>query len=318
MGRGIMNRVILVTAIGGDVGHSILKCLKNESDVLIGCDIDSHPVGLDVVDKFFSSLPAGNEDYISQISNKCKIYNVTHLVPVSEHEIEAIIHHLDIFERLNVKVLINRKEIVDICLDKYLTAQRLEHLGLDIPEYFSKDNFVADGRKYIVKFRKSCGSKLLTIITTQKELDKISSSVSELLIIQEYIDASDEEYTVGVFSDGKEIRIISFQRRLQGGYTKFVKLVDDSSITRDAIIAAQGLGLVGSFNIQLRKSGGKNYIFEINPRISGTVNFRHQLGFEDVRWWLDMMDEREVQPYVKKYKSAIGIREMNEKFLLLS
>ena len=313
-----MNRVILVTAIGGDVGHSILKCLKDDSNTLIGCDIDSHPVGLDVVDKFFSSLPAGNEDYISQIANKCKIYNVTHLIPVSEHEIEAIIDHMDVFEKLNVKVLINKKEIVDICLDKYLTAQRLEALGLDIPEYFTEENFVADGKKYIVKFRKSCGSKLLTIITTEKELSKISSSVSEPLIIQEYIDASDQEYTVGVFSDGKETRIISFQRRLQGGYTKFVKLVDDSSIARDAVIAAQGLGLIGSFNIQLRKSGGKNYIFEINPRISGTVNFRHLLGYEDVRWWLDLVDKNVVQPYLNEYKSAIGIREMNEKFLLLN
>ncbi|WP_303964802.1 ATP-grasp domain-containing protein [Sporosarcina ureae] len=313
-----MNRVILVTAIGGDVGHSILKCLTSESDVLIGCDIDSHPVGLDVVDQFFSSLPVGNEDYISQIANKCKIFNVTHLIPVSEHEIEKIIKHLDVFKRLNVKVLINTKEIVDTCLDKYLTAKRLENLGLDIPDYFTEDEFVSDGRKYMVKFRKSCGSKLLTVITTQKELNKIRSSVSEPLIIQEYIDESDQEYTVGVFSDGHEIRVIAFQRRLKGGYTKFVRLVDDSSITRDAIIAAQGLGLVGSFNIQLRKSNGKNYIFEINPRISGTVNFRHMLGFDDVRWWLDILDQKEVKPYLNEYKSAIGIREMNEKFLLLN
>lgn len=313
-----MNRVILVTAIGGDVGHSILKCLTNESDILIGCDIDSHPVGLDAVNEFFSSLPAKNEDYIPQLLNKCKIYNVTHLIPVNEHEIEEIIKHLDKFEKHNVKVLINKKEIVDACLDKYITAERLAELGLDVPEYYTVENFVPDGRKYIVKFRKSCGSKLLTIITTQKELDRISSSVTEPLIIQEYIDASDQEYTVGVFSDGNEIRVITFQRRLQGGYTKFVKLVEDSTITRDAIIAAQGLGLVGSFNIQLRKSANKNYIFEINPRISGTVNFRHLLGFKDVRWWLDILDSKETTPYVNEYKSAIGIREMNEKFLLLN
>ena len=312
-----MNRTILVTAIGGDVGHSVLKCLKNPHNTLIGCDTDIHPVGMDAVQTYFTVLPATNEDYISQILNKCKKHEVTHLIPISEHEIEAISENIDRFIDRGVKVVINKKDIIDICLDKYLTAEKLEGLGLDVPEYFTVDNFVEDGRKYIVKFRKSSGSKLLSIIETQEELDTISQSVSEPLIIQEYIEGPENEYTVGVYSDGKETRVISFNRKLQGGYTKFVKLVDDSSITRDAIIAAQGLGLVGSINIQLRKKDGKNYIFEINPRISGTVHFRHLLGYKDAMWWLDELDQKEATPYANEYKSAIGIREMNEKFVIL-
>lgn len=311
-----MNRVILVTAIGGDVGHSILKCLLDKNEILIGCDMKPYPVGMDLVEKSFISLPASDENYFSHLLEQCEKYQVTHLIPVSEPEIEAISNHRELFKDRNIKVGINNDEIVQCCLDKYSTAKRLRNMGLDVPDFYKSEDFVPNGKKHIVKMRRSCGSKLLKIITTKEELDEICATTSESLIIQEFIDEPENEYTVGVFCDGNEVRIISFKRKLQGGFTKFVELSNDETIKYDAIVAAQEFGLVGSFNIQLIKSNGNNYIFEINPRLSGTVHFRHLLGFEDVLWWLDILDHEELNTYVNIYTQAIGIREMNEKFIL--
>lgn len=313
-----MNKTLLVTAIGGDVGHSVLKCLTKGKDKLIGTDIVQYPVGLDLVEEFFTSLPADNIAYIPQLLENCRKYRITHLIPISEPEIEMISNNMELFENENIKIVINNKEIIQYCLDKYLTSKRLRNVGLDVPDYFKEEDFAPkDGIRYIVKLRKSCGSKLLEIITTKEELEQISLNTSEPLIIQEFIDEPDNEYTVGVFCNGNEVRVITFKRKLQGGYTKFVELINDDSIKRDAIIAAKEFGLVGSFNIQLRKCNGKNYIFEINPRLSGTVHFRHLLGFKDVVWWLDTIDQVELEDYVNNYTIAIGVREMNEKFLLI-
>lgn len=312
-----MKRTILVTAIGGDVGHSILKCLRDRYETLIGCDMKPYPVGMDLVKECFISKPAYDSKYCYHLLEQCKKYQVTHLIPVSEPEIEVMSNNRGLFVENNIKLCINSEFIIQTCLDKYFTAQRLRKIGLDVPDFYRSEDFYPNGKKHIVKLRQSCGSKLLKIITTKEELDEILENNPDPLIIQEYIDEPQNEYTVGVFSDSNEVRVIAFKRKLQSGFTKFVELCNDETIINDAIIAAKQLSLVGSFNIQLRKHDEKNYIFEINPRLSGTVHFRYLLGFKDVLWWLDLLDDIKIDEYKNKYSKAIGIREMNEKFLYL-
>ena len=49
---------------------------------------------------------------------------------------------------------------------------------------------------------------------------------------------------------------------------------------------ADELNLIGSINIQLRKSKNRIAIFEINPRFSSTVFMRSLVNFNDVLWSL--------------------------------
>ena len=44
---------------------------------------------------------------------------------------------------------------------------------------------------------------------------------------------------------------------------------------------ASDLGSMGPLNIQLRKSKGKIYVFEIHPRFSGTTPCRADVGFNE-------------------------------------
>ena len=43
---------------------------------------------------------------------------------------------------------------------------------------------------------------------------------------------------------------------------------------------------MGSINIQLRMTKNGPILFEINPRLSGTLVFRDKMGFNDLRWWV--------------------------------
>ena len=47
------------------------------------------------------------------------------------------------------------------------------------------------------------------------------------------------------------------------------------------------LDLTGSINVQLRIQENIPKIFEINPRFSSTVLFRHLFGFEDLIWSIE-------------------------------
>ncbi len=310
-------RKILVTAISGDVSNGILKILRETGDEIYGCDINDYPVGMDKVKQFWKSDLALSPEYIENLILKCKELGITHLIPVNEEEIKVISSHANMFCNAGIKVVINHPYILDTFFDKYSTYEYLRGLdGISVPRTYQYDSFKEDGKRYVVKLRKSCGSKFLETISKKQELEHFGINLKEC-IVQEYLGDAQEEYTVGVFSDGDRVAVIVFRRKLSHGYTSFVEIIQDEGIEREAGIIAKSLNLRGYINIQLRKQDGRNYIFEINPRISGTVVFRHQLGFSDVVWWLDMLDGAKMPDYKCKYNTAIGMRELHEKFVVL-
>ncbi len=318
-------RKILVTAISGDIANGILKLLQDGDAELYGCDIFDYPVGMDRVKDWFISKPAVDADYISDILEHCKAYGITHLIPANEVEIKVISDNRERFEKANIIVLINSAEIINVFQNKYETSQVLSNIPLvSVPQTYMYDEFVGkndrfdNGRKYIVKLNNSCGSKFLEVVDSKELFDDVCESVNtDEIVVQEYIDVKDAEYTVGVFSDGSNVSTIAFRRKLKHGYTSFVELVYDDSIKAMAESIARATDLRGYINIQLRKRDGKNYVFEINARISGSVYFQYALGHDVVNWWLDLLDGKADHVYTEKYKRAIGIRELTEKYVLM-
>ncbi len=310
-------RKILVTAISGDVSNGILKVLQETGDEVYGCDINEYPVGMDKVLQYWKSDLAVSQRYIPNLLLKCRELGITHLVPVNEEEIKAVGAHAHLFRSAGIKVVMDHPHVLDIFFDKYRTYEYLNTLkGISVPDTYQYGDFQEDGKKYIVKLRKSCGSKFLETVKSKRELEQLGIDLKEC-VVQEYLEDAKEEYTVGVFSDGDNVAVIIFRRKLSHGYTSFVEMVQDEGIEREAKIIAKSLNLQGYINIQLRKKDGRNCIFEINPRISGTVVFRHQLGFSDVVWWLDMLDGMKMPEYQCRYGTAIGMRELHEKFVVL-
>lgn len=311
-------RKILVTAISGDIGNGILKILKSEDNILYGCDVNEIAVGMDLVEEFWQCRYAVEEGYVDELLEKCIRYGITHLIPVNEREIEVIGSQRHRFEQADIKVVIQSQRILEICLDKYATAEFLADNGFDVPAtYTSVSRRLDTDKRYICKPRKSNGSKDIFVFSgSEAHNSVITDRISDSCILQEYIE-SDDEYTVGLFRQEPTVNIIIFRRKLKDGYSSQVELTENDTIYNMAVKIAKLLELEGYINIQLRRKDDRYYIFEINPRISGTVRFRHMLGYTDVLWWLDLLDQNEIKPYLQKYKKALGVRELNEKFLFL-
>lgn len=310
-------RRILVTAISGDVANGILKILQETEDSVYGCDIYDYPVGMDRVIAYWKSDAAANPVYIENLLKKCREYQITHLIPANEAEIKAISKNISLFQEVGIKVMINAPNMIETFQDKYETIQLLNKIEeVTAPKTYLYNDFQEDGQTYIVKLRNSCGSKLLKKIRTVEEIDELHVDM-ENIVIQEYIDEEAQEYTVGVFSDGRNTSSIIFRRKLKHGYTSFVELVEDEGIRYIAEKIVNYMDLRGYINIQLRKHEEKNYIFEINARISGSVYFQYMLGHNIVIWWLDLLDGKLGHVYENKYKKAIGIRELTEKFVIM-
>lgn len=305
---------VFVTAIGGDIGYGIIKALRNShhDTYIIGCDTQRYNYGCDLVDKFFVAPSFSDEEkWLEYIKNMIEEYHVDFFWPVTENEIQIVDRNRNEFKSINT--VINDKHILDVAFDKGYTAEFLDKIGICTPKTWCDIETVDKEFPLIVKEKCSCGSHGVKVVHDGKELVSTFKKMKNP-VIQELVGNKDEEYTMTVFSDGKIINSIVFRRELGlGSMSRFVELVHNNQCTEIAERIVKETRLKGSINVQMRKKLGKYCVFEINPRISSTIGFRQKLGFNDVEWWLDMIEKKEVSSFICKAEKAVGIRGVEEK-----
>jgi carbamoyl-phosphate synthase large subunit len=136
----------------------------------------------------------------------------------------------------------------------------------------------------IIKDRFGAGGKGLAVVDTATVLLHARTQAGG--IWQELLRPAEQEYTCGLYRTARgETRTIVFRRRLAGGRTAYGRVVaGHADIERLLLRIADLLELRGSINVQLMLTDRGPVVFEINPRFSSTIVFRHRLGFEDVVW----------------------------------
>src|SRR3989338_2537540 len=134
-------RSALVTSIGGDIGQSVIKCLK-DSDCeynfhIIGCDTDKYSARKDEVDEFLLAPPAINEqNYLDFIKTALLEKKIDYILFLSEPEIDLFNSNREVFNGFQARILVNDKNIVDTFMDKYRTYLFLKANGLPYPDTF--------------------------------------------------------------------------------------------------------------------------------------------------------------------------------------
>lgn len=305
---------ILVTAVGGDVGYAVIKALKDSVHNLfiIGCDVRKYTMSSDILDDFFVCPRYDDANYWTRymLDFVCQ-EGIDYFWPITESEIKIVNDNKELFE--STRVIINQPNIIKIALDKGETARFLDVNGILTPKTW--ESIPADTTLYplIVKERFSCGSQAVVLVNNKDELADSFCKMSDP-IVQEYVGDISDEYTLSIFSDGYVTNKIAFKRELGfDGMSKFVELVNDTKLLEIADKISNIFNLHGSINVQLRKNNGNYYVFEINPRISSTMGFRRLLGFNDVSWWLDLVEQKSIEQYVIPNKKIFGVRTVEEK-----
>lgn len=313
-----MEKIVFVTAIGGDIGSTVLKCIRRgyPCDKVIGCDITPYVQGIDYVDQFLLAPPYRNRDeYLAFIHKTCEEEKVTHFFPMGEPEILIADGDRLFFERRGIHLLINNRKILESAASKYKTAQFLRNNGILAPGTWYKEAYSGQvDYPFIVKADRGCGSKELKVVHTKEEWDALAALQGCDYVVQEYIGDARHEYTTGVFSDGETVQSITYRRELgYGGMSIRVETVVEEEIELIAGKTARLFGLKGAINIQMRRTIEGYSIFEINPRISSTAGFRDKMGFHDAVWWLRCMDGEKVEFGEKIKPGIVGIKTLDEK-----
>lgn len=282
---------ILVTGCGGDIGQSIGKILSKSVYVknLFGIDISDKNAGQFIYPNFSVGLPYTHPDYLKNIENFVEENRIDIIIPMAEAELRFF-SKKNILDKIgNAKMITANTLSLEVGFDKYKTAEFLEKNELPFPvTVLAKDIKTIETFPVILKSKTGSGSKDIYKINSMNEFLFYTRDNIEDYVVQEFITDKDGEYTCGLFRSSQgAIRSLIFERELEKGYSGYGEVVENIAITNLLEKLAVRLNLVGSINVQLRLSKGTPMVFEINPRFSSTVYFRHLFGFEDLLWSIE-------------------------------
>ncbi|MFM6151428.1 MAG: ATP-grasp domain-containing protein, partial [Sphaerospermopsis kisseleviana] len=271
-------------------------------------DADPFSFGLFQVEKRFLVPPASlTKAYMDSIIRIVRSGNIQILIPGTEVELLVLAQNRTLIESQNCVLLANPLSVVELCANKWLLAEWLSSNGFLTPRSAKSSDwqllanevgFPLIGKPTV----NTGGSRHVAILKDESELLRYLEETANIeVIFQEYIDAADDEYTVGVCVDasGHIIDSIVIKRKLTGlslGTQRVIKgrtytlstgysqgfIIDEPKIRSVCENLVMSLGGRGPLNIQCRLIDDKVIVFEVHPRFSGTTSIRADVGFNEV------------------------------------
>jgi carbamoyl-phosphate synthase large subunit len=318
---------IAITGTGSLIGQAIIKSIKS-SDMadkvkLIGCDYFRNTVGSFWCDENYI-LP----DILKKENEKQWQKDIFEIIKKEHISIlfVGVDFELSLFSKLKYEIeratgcniIISNEKSLKISNDKYLTYEFLKKNQLNYPKTYlpSEINDMEIDYPCILKPRIGARSKNVFVINDKDDLLKKITLVDNP-IIQELIGDNENEYTCGVLClDGKIINSIALRRYLKEGNTHIAEYKKDFNPKIYTYIEkiALKLNLYGGCNFQLRLGENQEpYLFEINPRFSGTTYMRSLFGFNEVEYVIKTFSGHELKPF--KLNEGKVYRYYEEKLL---
>lgn len=241
------------------------------------------------------------DDYIQKTLDICKEHDVKILISLNDLELPILAENKRKFEELGVNVIVSDPEVINICFDKYITAQYIEKLGLKTPQTFVNYDKAVEAIKngelkfpLILKPRWGSGSIGLEFVDDLEELEMVykldckkvkksilatASSDTEFLLIQEVIKG--KEYGLDVVNDLQgNFRGVSVKEKLamRSGETDKAQTVDNADIRHIGATIGKNLHHIGNLDVDVLERDGEYYVLELNPRFGGGYPFSQEAG----------------------------------------
>jgi carbamoyl-phosphate synthase large subunit len=286
-----MHRV-LVTAVGGNIGQGVVKALRSGSRdyLIVGTDMEPRSAGFSIVDRA-SVMPAATDAALAaKLTEIIEVERIEAIYVCSPAELAFFSQARAALEAATgVRILVNPEGVIRIGQDKFETAGFLEQHGFPWPETaLATDDAAVDrlierwGFPVIVKPRGGWTSVNVLRLCSRAAIEAARTLVPDL-VVQRYLPGDGEEYTAGVVGSAAAgtFAWIVLRRDLMQGTTYRTELAQDPAIGSQIVAMAQALGVEGACNFQFRVVDGQPFVFEINPRFSGTSGIRYLYGFND-------------------------------------
>lgn len=264
------------------------------------------------------------DDYIDRTIDICKQNKIDAIICLNDLELPILSENFERFEAIGAKPIVSPKEVIDICFDKYRTAQYVKSIGLNTPKTYANYNQAVEALKsgelkfpLVLKPRWGSGSIGIEFVNDFEELEETYNSLvkkvkktilatasqgDEYILIQEKING--QEYGLDVMNDlnGKH-RAVSVKKKLamRAGETDKAQTVDNAQIRAIGRCLGENLHHIGNLDVDVFERDGKYYVLELNPRFGGGFPFSYEAGVnfpKAIIEWLkgNEIDEAMLQP----------------------
>lgn len=194
------------------------------------------------------------------------------------------------FEAAGTRIAAPDLATLQVCLDKFLLAQRCQGV-LPVPRTELLSPTAAIDRDYpvIVKPRRGAGSRGITLVGSEQELIALGTDDSRL--VQDHLPG--DEFSVDVICglDGHVIAAVPRSRlRVDSGVAVAGTTVRDPELEQAARAVATAIGLTTVANVQLKRDAdGRAALLEVNPRFPGSMPLTVAAGVDMQSLTLDLV-----------------------------
>lgn len=310
----------LVTGVGAVIGYGIVRSLKRcRYDVaVVGTDVYHDAVGQHWCDAFIQAVWAADDGYCDFLSTVMNQYDVDLVFFGLEPEIYKVCDSKDNFKGDLSKLVLNRKELIDLSRDKwrmfeYLTAHDFPAIKSMIPEDYAL-TVQQLGLPCLVKPRYSSASRGIMRIDSLEDFCFWKNKMGDDFMVQQIVGDDEHEYTVGLFGlgDGSLTQSITFRRKLsREGATAKAQTVSITDLDEEVTKLASLFKPLGPTNFQFRLHKGHFLLLEVNPRISSSTSLRTAFGFNEAEMCIDFFAEKR-RPDSAVIKQGTAIRYIED------
>lgn len=305
----------------------LLKYFKEQlagEGLIVGADMQLTAPALTAADVREQVPAVYAPNYIDKILDICRRHNISALICLNDLELPILAKNQQRFEESGVRVIVSAPEVIDICFDKYLTAQYVESLGLKTPKTFINYASAVEALKsgelsfpLVLKPRWGSGSIGIEFVNDLEELVEVyemllkkvkksilatASSGTEYILIQEKING--QEYGLDVMNDLKgSNRAVSVKKKLamRAGETDKAQTIDNAKIRAIGQTLGSNLHHIGNLDVDVFERDDEYYVLELNPRFGGGFPFSYEAGVnfpKAIIEWLkgNEIDEQMLQP----------------------
>lgn len=309
---------ILFTCVGRRT--YLLKYFKEQlgnEGLIIGADMQLSAPALTAADIKEQVPSVYAENYIDTLLDICHRHNVKAIISLNDLELPILSDNREKFEKIGVTLIVSPIDTINICFDKFLTAQYIKNLGLNTPATYINYSEAVKAIEYndlhfpiILKPRWGSGSIGIEIVNSMEELEEVysllhkkvknsilatASKGEEYILIQQKIDG--QEYGMDVMNDlvGNN-RAVSVKKKLamRAGETDKAQTIHNPEIEAIGRILGENLHHMGNLDVDIFEDDDRYYVLELNPRFGGGFPFSYEAGVNFPRAIIEWLKGKEI------------------------
>ncbi len=288
---------ILITSAGRRC--QLIDCFRKDAQEL---DVHSRIFAVDLnskmssachyADTAFDVCRCTEPNYIDEIMSICNNNEIQLIIPTIDTELHVFSLAKKQFKDSGINVAISNSQIIELCRNKFFTAQALEKIGVNVPRsmILSADSAMRSQLSFPQILKPIDGSCSIGIQKLNTQSDTPIKQNPDRWLLQEFI--SGKEYTVNAFvnTQGKLVSAIPHLRNeiRAGEVSKGItcKIPELQTIAETIVNSIHGF--YGAFCFQaIQNEKNEFYVFEINARFGGGYPLAHYAGGTFSKWLIE-------------------------------